>query len=186
MNPKNHKLDKAKRAFLKHETFHGNEIVANTRHLCLRNMFLHNIGEIDGGSLIAPNDALIAPSPEPWTKQVWHYDYRTNIHHTLKRNPLRFEDLQDFITCYNPLNPENRQATWHPEENPEGRWRSYSLEELMGRDKASLDVFWLKDKSLTDLDNLPEPDELAEEIIENLEAGLNSFRQVLNGLTAQS
>ena len=56
---------------------------------------------------------------------------------------------------------------------PDGRWRSYSYEELMARDKTSLDIFWLKDKSLTDLDNLPEPDELAEEIIENLEAGLN-------------
>ena len=62
------------------------------------------------------------------------------------------------------------------------RWRSYSYEELAARDKTSLDIFWLKDKSLTDLDNLPEPNELAEEIIENLEAGLNSFREVLTGL----
>jgi predicted dinucleotide-binding enzyme len=66
--------------------------------------------------------------------------------------------------------------------NPEGRWRKFSYEELKARDKTSLDVFWLRDKSLTDLDNLPEPDELAEEIIENLEAGLNSFREVLAGL----
>ena len=65
---------------------------------------------------------------------------------------------------------------------PEGRWRSYSHEELKARDKTSLDIFWLKDKSLTDLDNLPEPDDLAEEIIENLEAGLSSFREVLAGL----
>ena len=56
------------------------------------------------------------------------------------------------------------------------------VEGLKARDKTSLDVFWLRDKSLTDLDNLPEPDELAEEIIENLEAGLNSFREVLAGL----
>ena len=62
------------------------------------------------------------------------------------------------------------------------RWRKYSYKELIARDKASLDIFWLKDKSLTDLDNLPEPDELAAEIIENLEAGLNSFRQLLAGL----
>jgi type I restriction enzyme M protein len=57
---------------------------------------------------------------------------------------------------------------------------------MLARDKTSLDVFWLKDKSLTDLDNLPEPDELAEEIIENLEAGLNSFREVLAGLEKAS
>ena len=58
----------------------------------------------------------------------------------------------------------------------------YSYEEIRARDKTSLDIFWLRDKSLTDLDNLPEPDDLAEEIIENLEAGLNSFREVLAGL----
>ena len=57
-----------------------------------------------------------------------------------------------------------------------------TYEELIARDKTSLDVFWLKDKSLTDLDNLPEPDELAEDIIENLEAGLANFRQVLAAL----
>ena len=122
-------------------------------------------------------------SPEPWTKEVWFYDYRTNIHHTLKKKPLRFEDLADFIACYNPQNPAQREETWHPENNPEGRWRKYGVEELLARDKTSLDIFWLKDKSLTDLDNLPEPDELAEEIIENLEAGLNSFREVLSGLS---
>ena len=118
-------------------------------------------------------------SPHPWTKQVWYYDYRTNIHHTLKKKPLRFEDLSDFIACFNPLNRHQRTATWDEHDAPEGRWRSYSYEELTARDKTSLDVFWLKDKSLTDLDNLPEPDDLAEEIIENLEAGLDSFRQVL-------
>jgi type I restriction enzyme M protein len=68
--------------------------------------------------------------------------------------------------------------------NPEGRWRNYTYEELAARNKADLDVFWLKDKSLTDLDNLPEPEQLAEEIIETLEAGLSSFRAVLNSLSA--
>ena len=112
-------------------------------------------------------------SKNPWTKEVWYYDYRTNIHHTLKKKPLRFEHLADFIECYNPKNRHKRKATWDAEKNPEGRWRKFTYEELIARDKTSLDVSWLKDKSLTDLDNLPEPDELAEEIIENLEAGLN-------------
>ncbi|MEW8053648.1 MAG: class I SAM-dependent DNA methyltransferase, partial [Candidatus Thiodiazotropha sp.] len=58
-NSENYRLDKRQKAFLKHETFHGNEIVANTRRLCLMNMFLHNIGEIDGGVSISPNDALV-------------------------------------------------------------------------------------------------------------------------------
>ena len=117
-------------------------------------------------------------SKEPWTKEVWYYDYRTNIHHTLKKKPLRFEDLQEFITCYNPLNRYQRKETWHEQNNPEGRWRKYSFDQIMARDKTSLDIFWLKDKSLADLDNLPEPDELALEIIDNLEAGLNSFREI--------
>ncbi len=123
-----------------------------------------------------------AASPKPWTKEVWYYDYRTNVHHTLKKKPMRFEDLADFVGCYRAESRHKRKPTWHPETNPEGRWRRYTYEELVARDKTSLDVFWLKNKSLTDLDNLPEPDELAEEIIENLEAGLNSFREVLAGL----
>ncbi len=301
----NYSLDKAQKTFLKHETFYGNEIVANTRRMCLMNMFLHNIGEIDGESLVSPNDALVAPSPQsfdyvlanppfgkkssmsftneegeqetddltynrqdfwattsnkqlnfvqhirtmlkttgkaavvvpdnvlfeggagetirrkllentdlhtilrlptgifyahgvkanvlffdnqpaspnPWTREVWYYDYRTNIHHTLKKKPLRFEDLSEFVTCYNSKNRHQRAVTWDAEHNPDGRWRKFSYDELIARDKTSLDLFWLKDKSLTDLDNLPEPDELAEEIVENIEAGLSSFRAVLAGLS---
>jgi type I restriction enzyme M protein len=119
-----------------------------------------------------------AASKEPWTKEVWFYDYRTNIHHTLKKKPLRFEDLQDFIACYNPQNRHERQDAWNEKTNPEGRWRKYTYEQIIARDKTSLDIFWLKDKSLADLDNLPEPDELAGEIIDNLEAGLDSFRAI--------
>jgi type I restriction enzyme M protein len=96
---------------------------------------------------------------------------------------LRFDDLADFIKCYKPENRYKRKATWDEDKNFEGRWRKFSYDELMARDKTSLDIFWLKDKSLTDLDNLPEPDDLAEEIIEKLEAGLNSFREVLAGLS---
>ncbi len=290
--------------FLKHQTFYGNEIVASTRRLCLMNMVLHNIGEIDGDSLVSPNDALVASSPhsvdlvlanppfgkkssmtftneegeqekdnltynrqdfwattsnkqlnfvqhirsmlkstgraavvvpdnvlfeggagetvrkklmentelhtilrlptgifyangvkanvlffdnraaspDPWTKEVWYYDYRTNIHHTLKKKPLRCEDLQDFIACYNPENRHQRVETWQEQRNPEGRWRKFSYEQIIARDKTSLDIFWLKDKSLADLDNLPEPDDLAAEIIDNVEAGLACFREIAGAL----
>jgi type I restriction enzyme M protein len=299
-----HQLDKPQKAFLKHETFFGNEIVAGTRRLCLMNMFLHNIGEIDGESMVSPNDALVADdgkrfdyvlanppfgkksamsftnddgeqarddltynrqdfwattsnkqlnfvmhirnmlkttgmaavvvpdnvlfeggagetvrkkllettelhtilrlptgifyangvkanvlffdnhaaSKNAWTKEVWYYDYRTNIHHTLKKKPLRFDDLTDFITCYNPQNRHVRNELWNEQTNPEGRWRKFTYEQIAARDKTSLDIFWLKDKSLADLDNLPEPDELALDIIENLEAGLASFREVAGSL----
>lgn len=117
-------------------------------------------------------------SKAPWTKEIWYYDYRTNVHHTLKKNPLKLEHLQDFITSYNPTNRHKRKETWS-ETNPEGRWRKYSYEEIIARDKTSLDITWLKDKSLADLDNLPDPDVLAEEIAENLESALGSFREII-------
>ena len=300
----NHKMDREQKKFLKDSTFHGNEIVAGTRRLCLMNLFLHNIGEIDGESCVSAADALIAPAVQSvdyvlanppfgkkssmtftnedgeqekdeltynrqdfWattsnkqlnflqhicamlkttgqaavvlpdnvlfeggagetvrkklmettelhtilrlptgifyangvkanvlffdnrpaskdvaTKDVWYYDYRTNIHHTLKRKPLRLDDLKEFIDLYQNDNREKRQETWS-EETPDGRWRKYSYGELIARDKTSLDLFWLKDDSLTDLDNLPDPEILAEEIIDNIESGLANFRAVADKLT---
>jgi len=302
---KNYSLDRQQTRFLKDNTFRGNEIVQSTRRLALMNMFLHNIGDIAGESMISSQDALIASSPEnfdyvlanppfgkkssmtftneegeqeeedltynrqdfdattsnkqlnfvqhirtmlkttgkaavvvpdnvlfeggagekvrkkilektdlhtilrlptgifykpgvkanvlffdnkpaaksPWTKEVWYYDFRTNVHFTLKKNPMQKEDLQDFINCYNPQNHFQRQATWS-EDNPEGRWRKFTYEELIARDKTSLDIFWLKDTSLTDLDNLPDPDVLAMEIVENLAAGLENFRAIAASLSS--
>ncbi|MCA3456253.1 MAG: SAM-dependent DNA methyltransferase [Rhodobacter sp.] len=295
-NPAHFALDKDQKAFLKHDTFVGNEIVAGTRRLCLMNMFLHGIGEMTGESLVSPADALIsAPSkgvdivlanppfgkkssmsftnaegeqetedltynrqdfwattsnkqlnfvqhiramlkttgraavvvpdnvlfeggagevirrkllqntdlhtilrlptgifyaqgvkanviffdnrpasPDPQTGQVWFYDYRTNVHHTLKQKPLSESHLEDFLACYNPAARHDRKATWS-EETPDGRWRAFSRDELLQRDKASLDLFWLKDATMTDLDNLPEPDVLMSEIMENLEAAMEQF-----------
>lgn len=112
------------------------------------------------------------------TQEVWVYDYRTNVHHTLKKKPMQLADLQDFITCYCPEDRSKRAETYHAENNPDGRWRKFSIDEINKREKTSLDIFWLKDHSLTDLDNLPAPDILADEIIENIEAALMSFRSV--------
>jgi type I restriction enzyme M protein len=92
------------------------------------------------------------------------------------------EDLREFIDCYHPTNRHKRKETWHAEKTPDGRWRKYTHAELVARDKTSLDLFWLKDDSLADLDNLPEPEILAEEIIDNIEAGLVSFRNVVASL----
>ena len=299
----NNKLNRQEKEYLKNYTFFGNEIVANTRRMCLMNMFLHNIGEIDGKGFINANDALIADdgnrydyvlanppfgkkssmtftneegdivkedlsynrqdfwettsnkqlnflqhiktqlkitgeaavvlpdnilfeggageevrkqllkttelhtvlrlptgifyaqgvkanvlffnnkpaSKEAWTKGVWFYDYRTNVHHTPKKNPMRQANLDEFVELYNSKNIHKRKETWS-EENPEGRWRKYNYKDIIARDKTSLDIFWLKDKSLTDLDNLPDPDVLANEIIENIESGLSSFREIMNTL----
>jgi type I restriction enzyme M protein len=302
----NNKLDREEKEFLKNKTFHGNEIVANTRRMCLMNMFLHNIGEIDGETFISSADALISDdgtrydyvlanppfgkkssmtitneegnlekqdlsynrqdfwattsnkqlnflqhiksqlritgeaavvlpdnvlfeggagesvrkellkttelhtilrlptgifyaqgvkanvlffnnkpaSKDAWTKDVWIYDYRNNVHHTPKKNPMRMSHLQDFIDVYNTDNRHKRTETWS-EENPDGRWRKFNYDEIIARDKTNLDIFWIKDKSLADLDNLPDPDILAEDIIENLEAGLNSFREIMETLNEE-
>ncbi len=303
----NHELDKGQKTFLKYKTFFGNEIVANTRRLCLMNLFLHNIGDIESESTISPNDSLIADnserydyvltnppfgkkssmtftneegeqekedltynrqdfwattsnkqlnfvqhihtilkttglaavvvpdnvlfeggagetvrkkllettdlhtilrlptgifyangvkanviffdakpaSKEPWTKELWYYDYRTNVHHTLKKSTLKQSDLKEFVECYNPKNPNKRKELYNEKTNPEGRWRKFTYEEIISRDKTSLDITWLKDKSLADLDNLPDPDVLAADIVENLEAGLESFKEIIASLNGK-
>lgn len=108
------------------------------------------------------------------TKGIWYYDLRTNQSFTLKTNSLKYEHLQDFIACYNPEDRSKRTET--------ERFKYYPYETLIARDKASLDIFWLKDNSLDNIDNLPTPDILAQEIIEHLESALESFREVAAAL----
>lgn len=121
-------------------------------------------------------------SPDMQTKEIWIYDFRTNVHFTLKQHPMTDADLIDFIACYNPENRHERKKTWS-EENPDGRWRRFSVDEILKRDKTSLDIFWIKDKSLADLDNLPDPDVLADDIIENLQSALESFQELKKQLS---
>jgi type I restriction enzyme M protein len=120
-------------------------------------------------------------SETPWTKKLWIYDFRTNKEFTLKTNTLKQEDLDEFVKCYNPENRHSRKPTW-TEKHPDGRWRSFDYEELINRDKASLDIFWLKDESLEDSDNLPEPDIIAREIVDDLEAALEQFKLIAEDL----
>jgi type I restriction enzyme M protein len=290
------KLNKSEAHFLRHDTFHGNEIVPGTRRMCLMNLFLHNIGALDGAPMVERSDALISEPKQRFdyvlanppfgkkssmtitnedgdedrdaltyerqdfwqttsnkqlnflqhivsllkttgqaavvlpdnvlfeggagekirrklletcdvhtllrlptgifyaqgvkanvvffdarpkdgkvhTKGVWIYDLRTNKHFTLKTRPLRRDDLQDFIDCYRPDNRHRRVES--------ERFRHFGYATLIARDKASLDIFWLKDDSLDNLDDLPSPDVLAQEIIDHLEAALASFRDVAAGL----
>ena len=116
-------------------------------------------------------------SPARQTKEVWIYDFRTNIHFTLKQNPMSDADLRDFVSCYNPVNRHKRRETYSAK-NPDGRWRKFSVDEILKRDKTSLDICWIKDKSLADLDNLPDPETLADDIIENLQSALESFQEL--------
>jgi len=147
-------------------------------------------------------------SETPWTKKLWIYDLRTNMHFTLKTSSLQRSDLDEFVKCYNPENRHQRKATWKdapsPQSSPtrgeevknkrktrgeevksEGRWRSYNYDELVSRDKASLDIFWLKDDSLEASDNLPDPDVIALEIVEDLEAALEQFREIVGDLGSE-
>lgn len=289
-------LDKKQKEFLRHQTFHGNEIVPNTRRMCLMNLFLHNIGELDGEPSVERADALISDPGKRFdyvlanppfgkkssmtitneegeedknaltyerqdfwettsnkqlnflqhivtilkdtgqaavvlpdnvlfeggagekirkkllencdvhtllrlptgifyaqgvkanvlffdakpkdgqvhTKGVWIYDLRTNKHFTLKTKTLKLDDLRDFIDSYNPENRHERKES--------ERFKYFSYSELISRDKASLDIFWLKDDTLDNLDELPPPDVLQQEIIEHLEAALASFRDLAVGL----
>ena len=116
-------------------------------------------------------------SAEMQTREVWIYDFRTNVHFTLKQHPMTEADLADFIQCYNPENRHERTQTWS-EDTPDGRFRRFDIKEILERDKTSLDIFWIKDKSLADLDSLPEPDVLASDIIENLQSALESFQEL--------
>ena len=117
------------------------------------------------------------------TKEVWIYDYRTNIHHTLKKNPIRAENLAEFVECYKPANRHTRKETFDTDSNPDGRRRKFTYDEIVARDKTSLDVTWVKDQSWADLDNLPDPDILAADIIENIESALSNFKAMQSGLS---
>lgn len=289
-------LNRRQKEFLRDETFFGNEIVPSTRRMCLMNLFLHNIGDLDGEPTVDRADALIGDSGKRYdyvlanppfgkkssmtitnadgeedkdaltyerqdfwettsnkqlnflqhivtilrdngmaavvlpdnvlfeggagekirkklletcdvhtilrlptgifyaqgvkanivffdakpkngkvhTKGVWFYDLRTNKHFTLKTRQLKFDDLREFVECYNPDNRNERTET--------ERFKYFPYKDLISRDKASLDIFWLKDDTLDNLDDLPPPEVLQQEIIDHLEAALSAFRDVAAGL----
>jgi len=116
------------------------------------------------------------------TKKLWVYDLRTNMHFTLKQKPITRTDFDDFLACYQPGARHERKPTWSPD-NQEGRWRSYEWAELEKRDKLDLDLSWLKDESIEDGSNLPEPDELAEEMIQDLQNALDLLAEVARVVT---
>lgn len=116
-------------------------------------------------------------SPNPWTEKLWVYDLRTNLHFTLKQSPIQRKDFDEFVSCFKAGDFTKRKPTWS-ESNPEGRWRCYDYDEIIKRDKTSLDLFWIKDKSLTDTDSLPAPKILADEITDDLEDALEQFAKI--------
>jgi len=107
----------------------------------------------------------------PWTERLWVYDARTNQHFTLKQNPLRREHLDEFVECYAPGRARSERVESE-------RFHAFTYDELVARDKANLDITWLRDDSLEDLDNLPSPEVIAREIVEDLTAALVEFEAV--------
>ena len=285
--------------FLKTETFSGNEIVATTRRLCLMNMYLHNMGTLDGAVPVELKDALVSSpsklvkivatnppfgkktaqtvindegeeskekqlynrqdfwcetsnkqlnfvqhirtllrtdgraavvlpdnvlfeknagetirkklmetmdlhtilrlptgifyaqgvranvlffdarpaSKSVQTKEVWVYDYRTNVHHTLKTNPMREADLAEFVKCYNPGNRQQRKETWS-EDNPDGRWRRFSYDEIVKREGTNLDFKWIKEKT----DSVE--DVSIGELMDELKSQREAYDTAVDGLAA--
>lgn len=164
------------------------------RKQLLKTTDLHTILRLPTGIFYAPgvkaNVLFFKNKPaskEPWTKEIWFYDYRTNIHHTPKKSVMTQQHLDAFIQLYHPKNCNKRRETWSEEPSagsgPDGRWRKFSYADIIARDKTSLDIFWIKDQSLTDLDNLPDPDILASEIVEILQSGLDAFQGIVDTLS---
>ena len=114
----------------------------------------------------------------PWTRDLWIYDLRTNQHFTLKANPLTRAHLDDFVACYNLEDRLRREET--------ERFHCFSYEELVQRDKANLDIFWLRDESMEDSANLPPPDQIAGEIVEDLRAALEQLEEIAGDLGAEA
>lgn len=116
-------------------------------------------------------------SEKPWTEKLWIYDFRTNMHFTLKTNHLKQNDLEDFVKCYHNENRFDRKET--------ERFKCFTYDEIIKRDKTSLDIFWLKDDSIEDSANLPHPSILAKEITENLENAVEQFREIAEELNGE-
>ena len=96
-------------------------------------------------------------TPEMQTKDIWIYDFRTNVHFTLKQHPMTDADLRDFIQCYHPENRHKRTETWS-EENPDGRWRKFSVNEILKRDKTTVAPFDSHSEQLPETDPYTQPE----------------------------
>lgn len=111
---------------------------------------------------------------KPWTEKLWIYDLRTNKHFTLKENALQRSDLDDFVAKYNPKNRFERKQT--------ERFKCFSYDQLIKRDKVNLDIFWLKDEALEESSKLPPPEVIAQDITADLEAALEQFASIAEDL----
>ncbi len=115
-------------------------------------------------------DKVHIGSDEYATKEIWIYDFRTNQNFTLVTNPLKRSDLDNFTKCYNAENIAKRKES--------EKFKKFSIDEILSRDKINLDITWLKDESLQELENLPEPKVILGEIMENLQTAMSELGKV--------
>ena len=143
----------------------------------------------DGGraAIVLPDNVLFedhaGKTIQP-TTDVWYYDYRTNIHHTLKQKPMHRSDLDDFVACYNADDITKRQETYNAETNPNGRWRKYSAADFLNADKIGMDITWIKadtgdnDMTLAELlDTIQEKSNKIAEAVTQLQALLANIEE---------
>ena len=158
------------------------------RHQLLQQCDVHTLLRLPTGIFYKPGvkaNVLFfdrkPPQEKAWTTKLWVYDFRTNKHFTPKQNTLRRSEFEEFIALYKPGAIHKRKATW-AEDKPDGRWRCFTYDELIKRDKLSLDLFWIKDESVEDSSTLPAPDVLAQEIVDDLQDALEQFTSIASAL----
>jgi type I restriction enzyme M protein len=123
---------------------------------------------------------------KPWTKKLWIYDLRTNMHFTLKENPLKREHLDDFVACYQGKTTRESRSTSRHDRQESERFKSFDYDDLIKRDKINLDIFWLKDDALEESANLPAPGIIALDIVEDLQAALEQFGTIAEDLKSMT
>ena len=149
----------------------------------LKNFNLHTILRLPTGIFYAQGvkaNVLFFKKGEQ-TKDVWYYDYRTGIKHTLATKPMMRHHLDDFVTCYHAENISARQETYC-EANPNGRWRKYPVSELLKRDKTSLDISWIKDTNDDDDMTLTELMQTIQQKSDNISKAVSQLQELLKGI----
>lgn len=145
---------------------------------------LHTILRLPTGIFYAQGvkaNVLFFTKGQP-TKEVWFYDYRTDVKHTLATNKLERHHLDDFVKCYNPENINARTETYNAEKNPSGRWRKYPVEELTARDKTSLDITWIKQGGEEEEHTLAELMATIKEQSQNISCAVSELEKLLSNI----
>ncbi|WP_099292764.1 MULTISPECIES: class I SAM-dependent DNA methyltransferase [unclassified Butyricimonas] len=151
------------------------------RKKLLADFNLHTILRLPTGIFYAQGvkaNVLFFTKGQP-TKEIWFYDYRTNVKHTLATNKLERHHLDDFVSCFHAENLSARKETYNAETNPSGRWRKYSIDEITSRDKTSLDITWIKQGGKEDTYTLVELIEEIQSKSENISKAVQELQKLM-------